>query len=102
MALTNTSRNHSCLTCTHGILLTNSIGAEESGGPSKIDSSNEKLGYKIREAQMKKTPYMLVLGDQEMANGTVNVRKYGDHQSEGISINDFKEEIVRKISGRCL
>ncbi|MFD2212473.1 threonine--tRNA ligase [Metabacillus endolithicus] len=68
----------------------------------KIDYSNEKLGYKIREAQMKKTPYMLVLGDQEVENGTVNVRKYGDHQSERISINDFKEEMVRKISGRCL
>ncbi|MFV2049959.1 threonine--tRNA ligase [Metabacillus litoralis] len=75
---------------------------KKAGVRVKIDSSNEKLGYKIREAQMKKTPYMLVLGDQEMANGTVNVRKYGDHQSEGISINDFKEEIVRKISGRCL
>ncbi|WP_121661754.1 threonine--tRNA ligase [Metabacillus litoralis] len=75
---------------------------KKAGVRVKLDSSNEKLGYKIREAQMKKTPYMLVLGDQEMANGTVNVRKYGDHQSEGISINDFKEEIVRKISGRCL
>lgn len=68
----------------------------------KIDSSNEKLGYKIREAQMKKTPYMLVLGDQEMENGKVNVRKYGGHQSESVSIQEFKEEIVRKISGRCL
>jgi len=75
---------------------------KKAGARVKIDSSNEKLGYKIREAQMKKTPYMLVLGDQEMANGTVNVRKYGHHQSERISINDFKEEIVRKISGRCL
>ncbi|PGT82775.1 threonine--tRNA ligase [Bacillus sp. AFS040349] len=68
----------------------------------KIDSSNEKLGYKIREAQMKKTPYMLVLGDQEMENGKVNVRKFGGHQSESVSIQEFKEEIVRKISGRCL
>ncbi|MGR5952656.1 His/Gly/Thr/Pro-type tRNA ligase C-terminal domain-containing protein [Bacillus paranthracis] len=41
------------------------------------DVRDEKLGYKIREAQMQKIPYVLVIGDKEMENGAVNVRKYG-------------------------
>ncbi len=44
----------------------------------ELDSRDEKIGYKIREAQMQKIPYMLVVGDQEAENGAVNVRKYGN------------------------
>lgn len=68
----------------------------------KIDKSNEKLGYKIREAQMQKIPYMLVLGDNEVKEDTVNVRKYGDQQSKSVSFEDFKKKIVQQINERSL
>ncbi|QED48884.1 threonine--tRNA ligase [Cytobacillus dafuensis] len=65
----------------------------------ELDDRNEKIGYKIREAQMQKIPYMLVVGDNEVAEKAVNVRKYGEQKSETISFADFtaalKEEVKR-------
>ncbi|MBC3740836.1 threonine--tRNA ligase, partial [Bacillus pumilus] len=52
----------------------------------ELDSRDEKIGYKIREAQMQKIPYMLVVGDQEAENGAVNVRKYGEQDSETMDL----------------
>lgn len=66
----------------------------------KIDERNEKIGYKIREAQLQKIPYMLVLGDQELQSDTVNVRKYGEQKSTSIVLNDFKGMIVQQIKER--
>ncbi|MCY8137233.1 threonine--tRNA ligase [Bacillus inaquosorum] len=60
----------------------------------EVDSRDEKIGYKIREAQMQKIPYMLVVGDQEADNGAVNVRKYGEQNSETISFDDFVKKAV--------
>ncbi|MCY9354107.1 threonine--tRNA ligase [Bacillus inaquosorum] len=60
----------------------------------EVDSRDEKIGYKIREAQMQKIPYMLVVGDQEAENGAVNVRKYGEQNSETISFDDFVKKAV--------
>ena len=54
-----------------------------------MDQREEKIGYKIREAQMQKVPYMLVLGDKETESGEVNVRKYGEQKSESIPFEDF-------------
>ncbi|MDQ0430517.1 threonyl-tRNA synthetase [Planomicrobium stackebrandtii] len=54
-----------------------------------IDERDEKLGYKIREAQMQKVPYMLVIGDKELEDGSVNVRKYGEQKSESMPFEDF-------------
>ncbi|UAC46995.1 threonine--tRNA ligase [Bacillus aquiflavi] len=68
----------------------------------KIDESNEKLGYKIREAQMQKIPYMLVLGDNEVKEEAVNVRKYGHQQSESVLFENFKKKIVQKIKDRSI
>ena len=68
----------------------------------KIDQINEKLGYKIREAQMQKIPYMLVLGDNELKEKSVNVRKYGNHQSESVRFEDFKKKIVQQIKDRSI
>jgi threonyl-tRNA synthetase len=62
----------------------------------EIDDRNEKMGYKIREAQMSKVPYMLVLGDNEISERAVNVRKYGEQKSETISLDQFVEEIVKE------
>ncbi|MGF9601448.1 threonine--tRNA ligase [Bacillus subtilis] len=60
----------------------------------EVDSRDEKIGYKIREAQMQKIPYMLVVGDQEAENSAVNVRKYGEQNSETISLEEFVKKAV--------
>jgi len=63
-----------------------------------LDHRNEKIGYKIREAQMQKIPYMLVLGDKEVEENAVNVRKYGEQKSETMSFEDFKNMIVAEVT----
>ena len=63
-----------------------------------LDTRNEKIGYKIREAQMQKIPYMLVLGDKEVADHAVNVRKYGEQKSETMSFEDFKNMITAEVA----
>lgn len=63
----------------------------------EIDDRNEKMGYKIREAQMQKIPYMLVVGDNEVSEQAVNVRKYGEQKSETISFNEFKQLIEKEV-----
>jgi threonyl-tRNA synthetase len=62
-----------------------------------IDERDEKLGYKIREAQMQKIPYMLVIGDQEVENGSVNVRKYGEQKSESMPFEDFLKMVQSEL-----
>ncbi|MFD0768288.1 threonine--tRNA ligase [Bacillus sp. CGMCC 1.60114] len=59
----------------------------------EVDTRDEKIGYKIREAQMQKIPYMLVVGDNEVAETGVNVRKYGEQKSETISLDAFVDLI---------
>lgn len=64
------------------------------------DARDEKLGYKIREAQMQKVPYVLVIGDKEIENGAVNVRKYGEEKSEVIALDVFVATIEEEIKNR--
>ncbi|MBM7606875.1 threonyl-tRNA synthetase [Lysinibacillus composti] len=64
----------------------------------EMDDREEKLGYKIREAQMKKIPYMLVLGDKEVEGNEVNVRRYGSKDSETISLDEFVANIKTEIT----
>lgn len=59
----------------------------------EVDNRNEKMGYKIRESQTQKVPYTLVLGDEEMKNGSVNVRRYGTDEEISKSLDDFIKEI---------
>ena len=66
----------------------------------EVDARNEKMGYKIREAQVKKIPYALVVGDQEVADGTVNVRKYGEKDSATMKAEEFLTMIEEKIATR--
>jgi len=63
----------------------------------EIDDRNEKMGYKIREAQMQKIPYQLVVGDKEMKNNEVNVRKYGSQDQETVEKDDFIWNLVDEI-----
>ncbi|ALQ67979.1 threonine--tRNA ligase [Bacillus thuringiensis] len=64
------------------------------------DVRDEKLGYKIREAQMQKVPYVLVIGDKEMENGAVNVRKYGEEKSEVVELSVFVKSIKEEIKNK--
>lgn len=64
------------------------------------DMRNEKLGYKIRSAQTSKVPYQIVIGDQEVADGTVNIRKYGQEKSESMSVEAFLEMIQLEIANK--
>ena len=66
----------------------------------EVDARNEKMGYKIREAQVKKIPYALVVGDQEVADGTVNVRKYGEKDSATMQADEFLAMVQEKIKTR--
>ncbi|MEK3980962.1 threonine--tRNA ligase [Psychrobacillus sp. FSL K6-2836] len=69
-----------------------------SGFRVEMDDREEKLGYKIREAQMQKIPYMLVLGDKELEAGNVNVRKYGEQKSESIPFAEFLERLKEEVA----
>ncbi|MGP4071325.1 threonine--tRNA ligase [Piscibacillus sp. B03] len=63
----------------------------------ELDVRDEKLGYKIRESQTQKIPYSLVLGDKEMNDEAVNVRKYGEKDSDTIGLEDFVQQMVDEV-----
>lgn len=65
---------------------------------AKVDHRNEKMGYKIREAQTQKVPYTLVVGEDEMANDSVSVRKYGEKDQNGMTVDAFMDEILHDIA----
>lgn len=62
-----------------------------------IDDRNEKMGYKIREAQMQKIPYQIVVGDKEIENNQVNVRQYGSQDQETVEKDEFIWKLVDEI-----
>ena len=66
----------------------------------KLDDREEKLGYKMREAQMKKIPFTLVIGDKEKENKTVTYRKYGTDMQIEINLNDFIEMLNYMIKNK--
>ena len=66
----------------------------------EVDDRNEKVGYKMREAQVKKIPYMLVVGDQEMENGTVNMRKHGEKDTATMPVEEFIAYIQKNIADK--
>ena len=70
---------------------------------AEVDSRDEKLGYKIREAQTKKIPYQLVIGDKEKESGCVNVRRYGEEKQNTLSVDEFIKHIQKDIEslGKC-
>ncbi|ACL69315.1 threonine--tRNA ligase [Halothermothrix orenii] len=70
---------------------------KEAGIRVEVDDTNEKLGYKIRQAQMEKIPYMLIVGNREVENRTVSVRDRKEGDLGAISIKEFKEKIVREV-----
>lgn len=63
----------------------------------EVDDRNEKMGYKIRGSQTQKIPYQIVIGDQEMQDATVNIRKYGSKETEVIPANLFIESLAAEV-----
>ena len=70
---------------------------EQIGVRVEIDSRDEKLGYRMRESQLRKIPYNLVLGDQEKETETVNVRKFGQKEEQKIKLEEFVQNIKEEI-----
>lgn len=71
---------------------------QEQGIRVEVDERNEKMGYKIRASQTQKIPYQIVVGDNEMAESTVNVRRYGSKETEVQPTNMFIDAIVSDVN----
>ena len=70
---------------------------EDLGIRCEIDDRDEKLGYKMREAQMKKIPYQLVLGDKEVESKSVNARKYGEQAQNAYALDEFISMLLDEV-----
>ena len=81
----------------------NDYGAEvakkldEAGIRVHLDDRNEKIGYKIREAQLQKTPYMLVVGEREKNDGTVSVRTRAGEDKGAVKLEEFLAQALEEI-----
>lgn len=76
---------------------------EQSGIRCEIDDRSEKMGYKIREAQLEKVPYMLIAGDRDMENNVVSIRARKDGEDLGaMSVDDFIEKVLKEIKEKFL
>ena len=67
---------------------------------AEIDARDEKLGFKIREAQLQKVPYMLVVGGREEEEGTVAVRLRTEEDLGAMSVEDFVARVEERVAGR--
>lgn len=70
----------------------------EKGIRVEVDYRNEKLGYKIRSAQMNKVPFQVVVGDEEMLNHTLTVRRYQSKENRTMAKNDFIQMLISEIN----
>ena len=73
---------------------------EEAGIRTETDIRAEKIGYKIRSAQMQKIPYMIIIGENEAANNTVSIRKRGNLEAKDVKIEELINEMKQKIKTR--
>ena len=68
----------------------------------EVDDRNEKLGYKIREAQMMKVPYMLVIGDRDVENGVVSVRSRNRGDLGAMTLEQFQAMVQKEIDEKAM
>ncbi len=73
---------------------------EENGFRVEMDARNEKIGYKIREAQLERIPYMLVLGDKEQESGAVAVRDRRDGKTTVMPLDEFIEKLAYEVKNK--
>ncbi|HMA60169.1 MAG TPA: His/Gly/Thr/Pro-type tRNA ligase C-terminal domain-containing protein, partial [Halanaerobiales bacterium] len=66
----------------------------------EVDDSNEQLGYKIRQAQLEKIPYMLIVGSREAEEGTVSVRDRDEGDLGAVEFVEFKDKILKEIENK--
>lgn len=72
------------------------------GFRSKANTRNEKLGYRIREAQLAKVPYQLVIGDGEVENNTVTIRRAQSKDSQTVNVEEFIEMLTKEVENKQL
>jgi threonyl-tRNA synthetase len=75
---------------------------KEAGIRAEADERDEKIGYKIREAQTQKIPYMLVVGNKEIEADAVNVRKYGEQKSESVPLRRFISNVKAEVEQKSV
>jgi threonine--tRNA ligase len=63
----------------------------------KVDSRAEKIGYKIREAELERVPYMLILGKKEAEEGIVSIRRRGNKENDVMSLEEFVIKLLKEI-----
>lgn len=63
----------------------------------KVDSRAEKIGYKIREAELERIPYMLILGKKEAEEGIVSIRRRGNKENDVMSLEEFVIKLLKEI-----
>jgi len=73
---------------------------KKSGIRSEVDFKNEKIGYKIRESEMQKIPYMLIAGQKEKESNSVSVRRHGEGDLGSFQIYDITERILSEVEGK--
>ncbi len=73
---------------------------KDQGVRVSVDEKSEKIGYKIREAQVQKVPYMLVVGDKEIETESVGVRSRKDGDMGSMKVADFIEKVEEEIQKR--
>ena len=75
---------------------------KDNGVRATVDERNEKVGYKIREAHNMKVPYLIIVGDDEQANGTISLRGRGGENQSGLKMQDFVERILQEIKTKSI
>ena len=63
----------------------------------KVDNRAEKIGYKIREAELERVPYMLILGKKEAEEGIVSIRRRGNKENDVMSLEEFVIKLLKEI-----
>jgi len=75
---------------------------KEAGIRAEIDLRNEKIGYRLREAQIEKTPYTIILGDEEMNKETISYRPFGTQETTTVTLSEFLDKIKEEIDTKAL
>ncbi|KAA0208282.1 threonine--tRNA ligase [Ignavibacteria bacterium CHB1] len=75
---------------------------EHSGFRAKLDDRSEKIGYKIRDAETKKVPFMVIVGDKEKLNKSISVRKHKDGDLGSFELNEFIEKIKLDVLNKTI
>ena len=75
---------------------------EAAGIRVEVDDRSEKIGFKIRSAQLEKVPYMVIVGDKDIENNTVSVRSRKDGEKGAMSVEDFVADITKEIETKAL